>query len=326
MVRLIVLKGGSGYDVSECVEKIVWSGRKGAAPRCLKATLLDDGGGGHKRVSVDCANGDKCVLYEGKRELFRGIIETHSQGDSKKLSLTAYDNMYYLANNRDSFCYSNQTATQIFRDCMARAGMPCGDVAETGYVIPELPKAKTTFYDVLLDALGMTYKATKQRYYVSSEKGKAHLRRRTEQKMQWVLEVGANITGYEYTKSISGVKTRVRLLSKEDAVVYEEANAALEARIGTFMDVQSVDDNYNEAQMKELVQSVFEEKGQPQRALKVSGMGITDAVSGGCVYVAIPHIGMRRTFYIDEDTHTFSGNAHTMSLKLNFARDIGDAG
>ena len=326
MVRLIILKGGSGYDASGCAEKIIWSGRKGAAPRCLKATLLDDDGDRHKRVPIDCADGDQCVLYEGKEELFRGIIESHSQGDGKRLSLTAYDSMYYLANNRDSFCYSNQTATQIFRDCMARAGMPCGDVAETGYVIPELPKAKTTFYDVILDALSMTYKATKQRYYASSEKGKCHLRRRMEHRAQWVLEYGANITGYEYTKSISGVKTRVRLLSKEDAVVHEEANAPLEAKIGMFMDVQSVDDGYNEAQIRELVQSVFEEKGKPARTLRVSGMGITDAVSGGCVFVRIPHLGIKRTFYIDEDTHTFSGNSHTMSLKLNFARDIGEAG
>ena len=326
MVRLIILKGGSGYDVSGCVEKIIWSGRKGAAPRCLKATLLDDGGGGNKRISIDCADGDRCVLYKGKEELFRGIIEAHAQGDSRRLSFTAYDSMYYLANNRDSFCYSNQTASQIFRDCMARAGIPCGDVAETGYVIPELPKAKTTFYDVLLDALSMTYKATSQRYYISSAKGRIHLRRRVEHMMQWVLEYGANITGYEYTKSISGIKTRVRLLSKEDAVVYEEADAALEARIGTFMDVQSVDDGYNEAQIRELVQSVFEEKGKPARALKVSGIGITDAVSGSCVYAVIPHLGIKRTFYIDEDTHTFSGKAHTMSLKLNFARGIGEAG
>ena len=326
MLRLIILKGSSGYDVSGCVEKIIWSGRKGAAPRCLKTTLLDDGGDRHKRISVDCADGDRCVLYEGRDELFRGIIEAHSQGDSRKLSFTAYDSMYYLANNRDSFCYSNQTATQIFRDCMARAGMVCGEVAETGYVIPELPKAKTTFYDVILDALSLTYKATKQKFYVSSEKGKCHLRRRVEHRMQWVLEVGANITGYEYTKSISGIKTRVRLLSKEDAVVHEEADAALEEKIGMFMDVQSVDDDYNEAQIRELVQSVLEEKGKPARVLRVSGIGITDAVSGGCIYAIIPHLGIKRTFYIDEDIHTFSGNSHTMSLKLNFARDIGEAG
>lgn len=326
MIKFIIVKETTGYDVSECFESITWSGRKGAAPRCVRAVLMDDDGETHKRISVDCGNGDQCILYDGKKELFRGMIESHSQGKNRKLSITAYDNMYYLANNRDSFCYSNQTAAQIFHDCMSRAGMKTGGAADTGYVIPELPKAKTTYYDVLLDALSSTYKATGQRYYISSEKGKIYLRRRAENMLQWVLETGANITDYEYTKSISGIKTRIRLLSKEDAVVYEEANSALEGKIGMFMDVQSVDDTYNEAQMKELVRSIFEEKGKPARSLKVSGKGISGVVSGGCVYVVIPHLKIKRTFYIDEDTHTFTRKSHTMTLKLNFANDIGKAG
>lgn len=326
MIKFLIIRGVTGYDVSESFEKIVWSGRKGAAPRTVKITLLDDDGEKHKRISVDCEDGDQCVMYENGDELFRGIIISHSQSNKKKLVITACDNAYYWANNKDSFCYTNKTATQIFNDCKKRLGMTGGTVVDTGYVIPELPKAKTTFYDVVLDALSMTYKATGCRYYVSSKKGNMNLLRRKENALQWVLEVGANITDYEYTKSIAGIKTRVRLLSKEDAVVYEKVNQQLENKIGLFMDVKSVDDNYNAAQMKELVQSVFAEKGLPKRNLKVSGIGITDAISGGCIYVIIPHLGIKRTFYIDEDTHTFTRCSHTMSLKLNFADDIDSAG
>lgn len=326
MITFFIIKGTTGYDVSESFEKIVWSGRKGAAPRTCKITLLDDDGEKRGRIEVDCEKGDQCVMYENNEELFRGILISHGQRKNKRLVITAYDNAYYLANNKDSFCYANKTATEIFNDCMTRLGMTGGSVVDTGYVIPELPKAKTTFYDVILDALSMTYKATRCRYYVSSQKGNLHLLRRRENTLQWVLEVGANITDYEYTKSIAGIKTRVRLLSKEDAVVYEEVNAELESRIGSFMEVKSVDDSYNEAQMKELVKSVFEEKGKPSQSLKVSGIGISEAISGGCVYVIIPHLGIARTFYIDEDTHTFTRRSHTMTLKLNFADDIDAAG
>lgn len=326
MIQLIIIQGTTGYDISGCYEKITWSGRKGSAPRCVKITMIDDDGEKHKRVSVDCENGDQCVMYENGNELFRGIIETHSQSRAKKLIITAYDNMYYLSNNKDSFCYTNQTATQIFNDCMARVGMTGGMAAETGYIIPELPKAKTTYYDVLLDALSTTYKATGTRFYISSEKGDIHLKKRSENALQWVLEVGSNITDYEYTKSIAGIKTRVRLLSKADAVVYEEVNAELEEKIGLFMDVKSVEDDYNAAQIQELVKSVFEEKGAPTKSLKVSGIGASDAISGGCVYVVIPHLEIERTFYIDEDTHTYTRNSHTMTLKLNFADDIDSAG
>ncbi|MCD8150605.1 MAG: hypothetical protein LUE92_13815 [Clostridiales bacterium] len=328
-IQFIIIRGTTGYDVSNMFEEITWSGRKGAAPRSVKITLIDDDGHNHSRVSVDCAEGDTCVFYENGSELFRGIIVSHQQSASKKMTITAYDNAFYLANNKDSFCYSNKTATQIFNDCMTRIGMTGGDTVDTVYVIPELPKAKTTYYDVLLDALSTTYKATGIRYYISSEEGNIHLRQRSENALQWVLEAGsdqANLTDYTYTKSIENIKTRVRLLSKEDAVVYEQTNSELEEKIGTFMEVKSVDDSYTQAQMQELVESVFEEKGTPTQSLKVSGAGISEAISGRAVYVIIPHLGLKRTFYVDEDTHKYTRESHTMTLKLNFASDIDAAG
>ena len=78
--------------------------------------------------------------------------------------------MYYWANNMDSFSYENMKASEIFDDCRNRLGMNGGECADTAYVIPSLPKKKTTFYDVVLDALSTTYNATGLRYYISSEK------------------------------------------------------------------------------------------------------------------------------------------------------------
>lgn len=323
-IQFVIIHNGTGYDVSNMFEEITWSGRKGAAPRSISITLMDDDGYNHSRVTVDCANGDQCVFYEGGKELFRGIITSHKQSDSKKLVVKAYDNAYYLANNKDSFCYTNKTATDIFNDCMSRLGMT-GNAVDTGYVIPELPKAKTTYYDVMLDALSTTYKATGERYYISSENGTIYLRKRVENAMQWVLEAGSsqsNLTSYEYSKSIEKIRTRVRLLSKEDAIVYEKANTELESKIGTFMEVKSVDDSYTAAQMQELVESIFDEKGTPEQSLKVSGMGVSEAVSGKCVYVIIPHLGLKRSFFIDEDTHKYTRESHTMTLKLNFAEPV----
>lgn len=216
-IQFVIIHNGTGYDVSNMFEEITWSGRKGAAPRSVSITLMDDDGYNHSRVTVDCANGDQCVFYEGGKELFRGIITSHKQSNSKKLVVKAYDNAYYLANNKDSFCYTNKTATDIFNDCMSRLGMT-GNAVDTSYVIPELPKAKTTYYDVMLDALSTTYKATGERYYISSENGTIYLRKRVENAMQWVLEAGSsqsNLTSYEYSKSIEKIRKEVAAMSKE---------------------------------------------------------------------------------------------------------------
>ena len=125
-------------------------------------------------------------FYEGGKELFRGIITSHKQSNSKKLVVKAYDNAYYLANNKDSFCYTNKTATDIFNDCMSRLGMT-GNAVNTGYVIPELPKAKTTYYDVMLDALSTTYKATGETILYFFRKWHDLFKKRVENAMQWVI-------------------------------------------------------------------------------------------------------------------------------------------
>ena len=78
-----------------------------------------------------------------------------------------------------------------------------------------------------------------------------------------------------------------------------------------------MDDSYTQAQMQELVESIFDEKGIPEQSLKVSGLGVSDAISGKCVYAIIPHLGIQRSFYIDEDTHKYTRECHTMTLKLN---------
>lgn len=325
-VSLFIYHGKKGWDVSELVSEIVWSGRKGSAARSIEVTMLDDDTKGQQRVAVDVEKGYTCIFKWKKKEKFRGIIMKTTQSHGKTVKWKAYDECIYLANSQDSFSYSNKTATQIFKDCVKRAGLTMGKAVDTGKKIPSLQKPKTYFYDCILEALSETYKRTKKRYYIRAEGGKVSLLRRKEHTTQCMLEVGENVTGYTYAKSIEKIKTRFRVYSDEGKVVYEKKNAKLEKKLGRFIMVGSANDKQTDAQIKELVNSMIEENGCPQESFTVEALGIISAISGNCLYVVIPHLKMKRTFYIDEDKHTFKGESHTMSLKLNFATDVASAG
>ena len=263
--------------------------------------------------------------WKGK-EKFRGIIMKQTQSAKKQLKLKAYDECIYLSNSQDSFSYKNKTATEIFKDCIKRAGLTCGTVVNTGSKIKSLVKQKTYYADCLLDALSTTYKRTKKRYYIRANGGKVELLRRKEHMTQIVLEVGANITDYTYNKSIEKIKTRFRIYSDKGKVVYEKKNTTLEKRFGRFMMVDTAKEKQNDAQIRKLVNTMISENGYPEETLSISSLGIISAISGGCLYVIIPHLGIKRTFYIDEDKHVFKGESHTMTLTLNFATDSGAAG
>lgn len=260
-INLIVVKDGNkGSDITELVETIQWRGRKGASARSINVTLVDDDGYQHARSGIDIEKGHQCIFNYNGKELFRGIIMSQTQNDKKKMKFTAYDNGIYLANNKDTFCYENKTASDVFRDCCKRFGLPMGEVAKCSYKIPELTKPKTSAFDAICDAMSLDFDATGIRHYVSSDKGKLSLLTRRENIMQWVLEVGQNLISYSYTKSIEDIKTRVKMVSKEGTTIAEKAKPSLEKKIGTFQEIERPDESLSTAQIKDLISSILEEK------------------------------------------------------------------
>lgn len=321
-ISLIIIKDEQGYDVTQLVEQIKWKGRKGSSARTLTAKLIDDDGYKHARSGIDVEKGHQCLFSYNGKELFRGIIMTQTQSNKKTLTFTAYDNGIYLANNKDTFTYENKTASEVFKDCCTRFGLPMGEVANCSYKIPELTKSKTTAFDAIADALSLDFGATGIRHYVASEKGNLKLLTRRENIMQWVIEVGQNLTSYTYTRSIEDIKTRVKMVSKEGTTLAEKKNDALEKKIGVFQEIDKPDESLTTAQINDLISSILDEKSTPERTLNIEAVGIAEVISGIGVYIIIPELNLSRTFYVDEDTHVFEDNKHTMTLKLNYANDL----
>ena len=313
-INLILYRDSKTYDISELVESIKWKGRKGSAARSVSISLLDCKGA---QSGIDVTKGHHLIFcYKGK-ELFRGMILSQQQSESFKMPITAYDNGIYLSNNKDTFVYENKTVHDIFIDVCKRFGIKYSDVAKTSYKIPELTKSKTTAWDAILDAISQDFKATGTKYYVNSSKGVLSLIKRRENILQWVLETGGNIMSYTYKKSIEDIKTRLKILSDEDKVYAVKKNTELEKKIGIFQDIEKKDDDLSEAKLQEHIKETLKEISTPEISLSVEALGIPDVISGVGVYVIIDELGIKRTFYVDEDTHTFKGGSHTMNLTLN---------
>lgn len=315
--------GSYGKDITQLVNTIKWSGRRGSPARTLDVTLIDDDGEWHERSGIDVEDGWQCLFTYDDVELFRGIFMTQGTTERKSSDYKAYDNGIYLSNNRDTFVYESKTADGVFRDVCTRYGIPTGDVAQCSFVIPDLIKKKTTGWDVIEDALSLEFDNTGTRFYVVCEKGAMSLRKRQESILQWVLETGVNISKYTFKKSIENVKTRIKLLSDEGQVLAEASDPELEKKIGIMQDVETPDETLNSAQLTALAKALLNEKKMPSRQLRLNNLlGITDVISGVGVFVIIPRVDVSRTLYVDSDTHIFKDNSHLMSLQLSYASDM----
>lgn len=325
-IQLLVVKNKKTIDMTNLVQSVRWSGRKGSSARTITVTMIDDDGYRHARSGIDVADGNQCVFLVDGKERFRGILMNQNQGDKKQLKFKAYDNGIYLANNKDTFVYKNKTADQVFSDVCSRFGIPTGEVAKCSYKIPELTKSKTTGQDAVLDALGLDYKATGTRHFIISDNGKLSLLQRKDQVISFVVDGDANLYGYSYTKSIESIKTRVKMISKEGTTLAEKSNSALEQKIGIFQEIQQPDESLTKAQVKDLVGSVLDTLDDPEETLTLNILGDPDVISGKAILVKIPHLGISRAYYVDSDDHTFEDNMHTMSLTLTTAAEIKKGG
>ncbi len=325
-LQFMVGRGSTFYDYSELVNKIVWSGRKGAAPRSVSATLYDSETLGNNRPKVDCGSGQTCVLYENGKELFRGLLMSESYGNNRLLTIKAYDNCIRLCNNKDSFSYKKKTATQIVKDCAKKLGMTVGSAVDTKHKIGELVKKATTYWDVIQDALAQTYRATGKRYYLYASGGKLYLKRRIEQTSMPILELSANVQSYTRTRSIENTRTRLKLTTSKGKSKGSTVNKDLEKKIGKFQEVETVDEDIKKSEINQIIKTFNEEQSVIGQSLKVTATGDSSVISGGCVYVYIPEISAKRIMYVDEDTHTWEKGRHYMSLTLNYAKDINKAG
>ena len=326
-INLTIYKTGSteGQDITGLVKSIKWEGRRGNPARSITVTLLDDDGYGHARAPIQVEEGWHCIFKYDGEELFRGIFMTQSSSEKRTGDFKAYDNGIYLSNNRDTFAYEKKRVDEVFSDVCKRFGLPTDQVAKTSYVIPDLTKKRSTGWDAIEDALSLEFDNTNTRYYVFSDKGKLSLKKRIDNVLQWVLEAGANISSYKYSNSIEKVRTRIKLLSDKGKVVAEEKDAELEKLIGIMQEIDTPDESLNSGQVNSLAKSMLKEKKLPAKKLTLSkAIGIPEVISGVALFVIIPHLEISRTLYVEQDTHTFQDNLHTMNLQLSYVSDAGE--
>ena len=91
----------------------------------------------------------------------------------------------------------------------------------------------------------------------------------------------------------------------------------MENLIGIFQEIEKKDDDMSEAKLNQHIDETLKEISAPEISLDVEAFGIPDVISGTGVYVIINELGIKQTFYVDEDTHTFKDGSYKMSLKLN---------
>lgn len=107
--------------------KVVWE-RKGTPGKLTFKAKYD------KKFKT--AEGNEVLITVDKMKFFHGFIFTRSMSKDGIISYTVYDQLRYLK-NKDTMIYKKKSADQVITMIASKFGLRCGNLENTGYVIPK---------------------------------------------------------------------------------------------------------------------------------------------------------------------------------------------
>jgi hypothetical protein len=320
--KISVLYDGK-YNVESLVKTATWSGDVAQPHRTLTLSLSNTLNGEDQEIAFEL--GKEVRFYVDGKGVFRGVIFTYDISEKGEAVVIAYDENVYLTKNTDTRKFVKMTAGAMIAELCKSFGIPTGDIASTGYVIPRMILRSKTLWDMMVTALTETRKQNGRKFVVYASNGKLGLREKKDAAVRWMIEDGVNIIGATRTRSIEELRTAVKVVggeSEEKQITASEKNAALATRYGLMQHYESADSKLNASQLRQLAKQRLKELSTVKEDVSVNALGITDVIAGTAVYAFESMTDLVGGFYVNADTHTFSDGVHMMDLTLSKTDDL----
>lgn len=274
-----------------------------------------------KTDALSFEEGDPCRFSVNGEPLFYGFVfnKSRSGNNPKNIKVTVYDQLYYLK-NKDTYVYSNKTATEVVKMIAEDFGLNLGTLDDTGYKIETRTEENTSLFDIIQNALDATTKAKTEMYVLYDKAGKLMLTNIGNMKLGLVIneETAGN---YEYKSSIAdNTYNRIKLLYEDSDAgtrqVYIAQDSTNINKWGVLQYYEKLNDATNAKTMADALLKLYNAK---TRTLKVSdALGDTRVRAGTMLVVmlGLGDINLSNFLLVEQVKHTFSNGQHLMELKL----------
>ena len=323
-IKLLLQHGSQVYDATPILEGGVewYASILGKAGR-LKFKVVRDG-------IVNFVEGDKVTLYVNGMSRFSGFVMTKERTGEQIISVTAYDQMFYLTRNKATYVFVNKSAKEVIQTIGADYGLTVGQISDSGWKMPQRIEEGETLVDIILSALEICGQATGKEYFLYDQAGALVVKERGELVTDAVLRCDGGISDYTYRTDISrDTYNAVQLYhagrkeTERKAYLAEKADKVKEW--GRLQYYKRVAYTLNEAQLRELAENILQEKSRVVKKLVVEningGMLLT---AGNSVWLEIPdlaEISLTGMALIEGCTHVFEDGEHRMRLEIRIEEE-----
>lgn len=273
----------------------------------IKDSILDFSEGNQVRLKVDGKN------------IFYGYVFEKSRTKEGVISVTAYDRMRYLK-NKCTYVYSGKTASTVIKNLSADYKIPCGNIAETKYMLPPTIEENQTLFDIMRNALDLTKEYTGAEYVLYDDFGKLSLKNTDDMKLDIIIDKDT-AEDFNYSSSISSqTYNQIRLefeskKSSERKIYQAQDNESIE-KWGTLMYFQKLREDVNS---KQKAMQLLKQYNKRTRCLDVEGAFGNFNVRAGTSLPVMLNLGdiiINEYMTVHRVSHILGDNMHKMNLRL----------
>ena len=166
---------------------------------------------------VQFVEGNKIQFFAGEKLLFSGWIMKKSRTSEQIITVTAYDQFFYMIQNKDTYVYYNKKASELIQMIAGDYGLETGEICDSIWQIPQRIEEGQTLLDMILTALDLTKKEIGKEYFFYDEGGKLTLKEKKDMVTDVILQCNGSIEDFLYTTDISeDTYNGVQLFQAED--------------------------------------------------------------------------------------------------------------
>ncbi|SFC63604.1 XkdQ/YqbQ family protein [Clostridium uliginosum] len=315
---LIDDKKGNIFDISDLVREVTWKTKRKDSPSSLDISLLED-------TSISISNGDIVRFRVDKVNIFYGYIFKNAGDEGPEIKLNAYDQIKYLMYN-DTYAFANIKASDIVSKVADKLGLRKGSIEDTEYVIPIIQESDKKLLDIIYKALEKTLIANTKTFVLYDEFGSLNLKDINNMRQEIIISDDTNLGKYDWSKSIEESYNRIKFVKKNEKTgqkdVYIAQDSSSIYKWGKLQFFKSIDDKLNKAEIEQMLDGNLKLKNKESKTLKLKNVLGTDTeleakLRGGAgVFVDIKRHGINQCYLIEEATHKFSKDGHTMDFNL----------
>jgi len=311
MYELLIENNGKIY-VPLVNDEITWTTERRGSPGKLEFKVLKD-------KIIDFQEGNPVRFKVDGKNVFFGFVWDKKRDREQNISVTAYDQLRYLK-YKDTILYKNKTAADVVKMIAAMQKLKVGTIEDTGYVIAQRLRDNETYFDIIYDALQLTFDNTKKLYVLYDDFGQLVLKNMESLKLD--LVVGINTAeNFDYSTTLDDTYNQVKLAYDNEKTgkreIYIAKDSANINRWGVLQYFEKIDEKTNGQNKANTLLELYNRKN---RSLKIkNALGDIRVRGGSSVMVYLPDvadINIQNYMLVEGVKHTFSNNEHWMDLTL----------